>query len=30
MSAVQNTVCQKVGNPFSHKIEQTQKGNKKS
>ena len=25
MSALQNTVCRKVGNPFSHKIEQLQK-----
>ena len=25
MSALQNTVCRKVGNPISHKIEQPQK-----
>ena len=30
MSALQNTVCQKVGNLFSHKIDQPQKGYKKT
>ena len=29
MSAPQNTVCWNVGNPFSLKIEQPQKGYKK-
>ena len=30
MSALQNTVCRKIGKPFSYKIEQSQKGYKES
>ena len=30
MSALKNTVCRKVGNPFSHKTDQLQKGYKKA
>ena len=30
IQSLQNTVCLKVGNPFSHKIDQPQKGYKKS
>ena len=30
MSVLQNTVCWKVGSPFSHKIEQPLKGYEKS